>query len=195
LKHETDTLEDLKFVLRTIANIQQSSDLIEEDIVDIKERYRTLEMYKIEISSEEKEILGSIQQMWNNLFMNSKYCDVGLTVIKERFTEITKEQISDFGSKLKEFAEKFATNGPGAVGDDLDLGVKLLKVFRDELHKLELEKQELTNAEKLFNLPISSYAALMQVQKETKALEELYKLYEEQKVKKLLILVGFVFYL
>jgi dynein heavy chain, axonemal len=182
-------LEDLKFVLRTIANIQQSSDLIEESIVDIKERYRTLDMYKIEITSEEKEILGCIQQIWSNLFMNSKYRDVGLTVIKERFTEITREQISDFGSKLKEFAEKFATYGPGAVGDDLDLGVKLLKTFKDELNKLELEKQELTNAEKLFNLPISSYAALMQVKKETRALEDLYKLYEEQKVAKHLVLI------
>jgi dynein heavy chain len=40
---------------------------------------------------------------------------------------------------------------------------------------------ELTNAERLFNLPISGYPALVQVQKEMRGLEELYKLYEEQR--------------
>jgi dynein heavy chain len=171
----------LKFVLRTIANIQQESDTIEEAIRDVHERYRTIEMYKLEVTPEEREILASLQPTWASLFMSSKHRDVGLTIVKEKFTEITLSQISDFGVKLKAFAEKFAKQGPGSVGDDLDTGVKLLKSYKEELHKLEQDKQELTNAERLFNLPISSYAALTHVQKEMRALDELYKLYEEQK--------------
>jgi dynein heavy chain len=138
-------------------------------------------MYKIEVTPEEKEILALLDPKWANLFINSKHRDVGLSIIKEKFTEITIDQINDFGIKLKAFAEKFANHGPGSVGDELDLGVKLLKAYKDELHKLEADKQELTNAERLFNLPISSYAALNHVQKEMRALDELYKLYEEQK--------------
>lgn len=139
-------------------------------------------MYKIEFTNEERDVLAEIQSKWNALFISSKHRDVGLTNIKEHFTAITTDQISDFSVKLKAFAEKFANNGPGAVGSDLDLGSKLLKSFRDELHKLENEKQELTNAERLFNLPISSYPELVHVQKEMKGLEDLYKLFEEQKV-------------
>lgn len=122
LNHETDTLEDLKFVLRTISNIQQESDTIEEAIRDVHERYRTIEMYKIEVTPEELETLASLEPTWASLFMNSKHRDVGLTIVKEKFTEITIDQISDFGVKLKAFAEKFAKQGPGSVGDDLDLG-------------------------------------------------------------------------
>ena len=181
MERDTDTLEDLKFVLRVIADIQQSSDTIEEAILDIQERYRTLEMYNIDVTNEEKEYLKSLEPKWEKLFIRSKHRNVGLTVVKEKFTEITQDQISDFGIKLKAFAEKFAHEGPGSVGEDLDTGVKKLKLFRDELTKLENDKQELTNAERLFNLPISSYAALTQVQKEMKALDDLYKLYEEQK--------------
>jgi dynein heavy chain len=181
LNHETDTLEELKFVLRTISNIQAVSDTIEEQMREIKERYRTLDMYKIEVTPEEKEILGNIENQWSELFINSKHRDVGLGVIKVRFTEITSDQISDFGGKVKAFAEKFARFGPGSVGEDLDGGVKLLKSYKDELTKLEHEKQELTNAERLFNLPISNYAALWQVQKEMKGLDDLYRLYEDQK--------------
>ncbi len=169
-------------MLRTISDIQQSSDTVETLILEIRERYRTLHMYKIEYAHEEKEILNEVEPRWNALFIRSKHRDVGLTNIKEHFTAITTDQISDFSVKLKTYAEKFANNGPGAVGSDLDLGFKLLKTYRDELHKLENEKQELTNAERLFNLPISSYPELLQVQKEMKGLEDLYKLYEEQKV-------------
>ncbi len=141
-----------------------------------------MDMYKIDVTHEEKEVLSLIEPAWNELFMSSKHRDVGLTIIKERFTEITQSQISDFGVRIKLFAEKFATSGPGSVGEDLELGSKVIKAYRDELHKLEHDKQELTNAERLFNLPISSYASLIQVQKEMRGLEELYKLYEEQKV-------------
>ena len=182
MTHETDTLDDLKFVLRTISDIQQSSDTIETLILEIRERYRTLEMYKIEFAPDEKDILNEIEPRWNSLFISSKHRDVGLTNIKEHFTAITTDQISDFSVKLKTFAEKFANHGPGSVGSDLDLGSKLLKSYRDELHKLENEKQELTNAERLFNLPISSYPEFVHVQKDMKALEDLYKLFEEQKV-------------
>lgn len=137
-------------------------------------------MYKFKISQEEEEILNTIESYWSQLFLNSKHRDVGLSVIKERFTEITQIQINEFGKAIKAFAEKFAQHGPGSVGEDLDTGIKLLKTYREELNKLEREKQDLTNAEKLFNLPISSYPALLHVQKEMKGLEEIYKLYENQ---------------
>ena len=109
-------------MLRTISNIQQESDTIEEAIRDVHERYRTLRMYNIEITSEERDTLESLEKTWLSLFISSKHRNVGLTIVKEKFTEITIDQINDFGVKLKAFAEKFAKNGPGSVGDDLDLG-------------------------------------------------------------------------
>ena len=42
-------------------------------------------------------------------------------------------------------------------------------------------RQELTNAEKLFDLPITSYPNLVKVQTEMRGLEMIYSLYEEQK--------------
>ncbi len=182
MKNDTDTLEDLKFVLRTITEIQQVSDLIEERIREIKERYRTLHMYEFQIGQDEQDALNQIQSMWDTLFINSKHRNVDLTLVKERFTEITSIQITEFAKLVKVFAEKFAQYGPGSVGDDLDAGIKLMKTYRDELMKLEHEKQDLTNAERLFNLPISNYPTLLNVQKEMKSLEELYKLYEDQMV-------------
>lgn len=51
LKRSTDTLEDLKFVLRTIAEIQGQSDIIEAKIQDIKDKYNLLESYNQKVRS------------------------------------------------------------------------------------------------------------------------------------------------
>lgn len=57
-----------------------------------------------------------------------------------------------------------------------------MKEYRKTVEKFETDRQELANAEKLFDLPITMYPELLQVQKEMKGLEQIYALYEEQKV-------------
>lgn len=57
-----------------------------------------------------------------------------------------------------------------------------MKTFRVEVGDLEAARQELANAEKLFDLPITMYPNLLEVQKQMKGLEMVYTLYEEQKV-------------
>lgn len=57
-----------------------------------------------------------------------------------------------------------------------------MKKYQEEVGNLEAQRQELTNAEKLFELPITMYPELQKVQKETKGLEQIYDIYSEQKV-------------
>ena len=139
--------------------------------------------------------------------------------MKLKFTDITQKQIAQFKTDLEDFAERFHGAGPGAVGGDLDHGLKILTDFKKELAKSEAERsatllgaistifhlisffkcnslkqrpitfvsamwffrQELTNAEKLFDLPITTYPNLLRVQTEMRGLEMVYALYEEQK--------------
>ena len=61
-------------------------------------------------------------------------------------------------------------------------GVSLLKDYQKEVEQLEAERQELGNAERLFDLSITMYPELVQILKEMKGLEQIYALYEEQKV-------------
>lgn len=64
----------------------------------------------------------------------------------------------------------------------LFVGLALMKTFREEVNQLETDRQELANAEKLFDLPITMYPNLLDVQKQMKGLEMVYALYEEQNV-------------
>ncbi|KAG9487629.1 hypothetical protein GDO78_007442 [Eleutherodactylus coqui] len=179
-----DTLEDLKFVLATIADIRDMSLVVEMRYRDIQERYRTLTMYNIEFDEEEKVLAEKITHIWEALFLESKQVDHSLGKVKRKFTQITKDQIENYKNQMLQFAELFRSEGPGAVGDDLDQGLQVLDAYEKELVKYEKNRQELANAEKLFDLPITLYPELLQVQKEMKGLRQIYDIYSAQKLAK-----------
>ena len=61
-------------------------------------------------------------------------------------------------------------------------GVKRLKKFQEEFAELEKERQELVNAEKLFDLPITLYSDLIAVDGSLQGMSKVFELYEAQRV-------------
>ncbi|XP_014373608.2 dynein heavy chain 10, axonemal, partial [Alligator sinensis] len=184
LRKTPDSLEDLKFVLGTIADIKDMSLRVELKYLDIQERYRTLAVYNIPTSEEESELVNKIKEKWETLLFDATEVDHSLGSIKRTFTEITKHQIGDYSKEISDFFHRFTTEGPGAVGENLDKGLDLLGIFDKELDKLEKNRQELANAEKLFDLPITMYPDLMKAQNDMKGLKQIYEIYKSQKVAK-----------
>ncbi|XP_043835576.1 dynein axonemal heavy chain 10 [Dromiciops gliroides] len=184
LKRPPTSLEDLKFVLATIADIRSQSFSVELRFRDIQERYRTMAMYDLYPSEAEGELASQIEDIWKNLFAESVEVEHCLGGIKKTFTEITRTEIADYSHEIKDFARRFYREGPGSVGEDLDKGMELLAVFEKELVKHERNRQELANAEKLFDLPITMYPELLQVQREIAGLRQIYDIYHAQKAAK-----------
>ena len=108
--------------------------------------------------------------------------------------------MKEFTGSVSVFHNKFAEEGPGTVGEDLDdgmylsmcnlywflslliIGVKKLKDFQAEFAELEKERQELVNAEKLFDLPITLYSDLIEVDNHLQGMAKVFELYEAQRV-------------
>eukprot|EP00062_Callorhinchus_milii_P021625 gi/632978548/ref/XP_007905975.1/ PREDICTED: dynein heavy chain 10, axonemal [Callorhinchus milii] len=184
LKKRPDSLEDLKFVLSTIAKIRDMSLMVELRLHDIQERYRTLNMYGIQTKEEEKLLQMNIRVIWDALFLESRKIDYRLGSVKKKFTRITTVQTKDFADQLAVFATKFHSEGPGAVGEDLDQGLEILVKFEAEVLVFEKNRQELANAEKLFDLNITLYPDLLNIQKQMKGLRQIYDIYKMQKIAK-----------
>lgn len=62
-----------------------------------------------------------------------------------------------------------------------------MATYETELDSVEASRQELAKAEKLFNLPITMYPELLNVQKEMKGLRQIYEIYKSQKVRMTII--------
>ncbi|KAK5620023.1 Dynein heavy chain 10, axonemal [Crenichthys baileyi] len=181
LKRSPDTFEDLKGVLSTISDISGMSLDVEIRFTDIQERYRTLAMHSVKVGEDEKELVANIENMWKDLFAESREVDQSLTDVKKSFSEITKKRIEDFKQELAVFAESFTMHGPGAVGDRLDEGLKIMAKYEADLAKIEAERQELTSAEKLLELPVSVFPEATRIQSDMKGLRQIYDVYKAQK--------------
>uniref|UniRef100_A0A3B4UD57 Dynein axonemal heavy chain 10 n=1 Tax=Seriola dumerili TaxID=41447 RepID=A0A3B4UD57_SERDU len=173
LKQRPDTFESLKSVLGTISDIRHMSLDVELRFTDIKERYRTLGMYKDEL-----ELVASIDHMWSDLFTESRQVDRGLTDVKKTFTQ---EKTEEFKQELSIFAESFNMHGPGAVGDDLEKGLTIMGTYETDLAKVVAGRQELANAEKLLDLPVTVYPEVISMQKDMKGLRQIYDVFKAQK--------------
>lgn len=57
-----------------------------------------------------------------------------------------------------------------------------MSTYETELVRVEASRQELAKAEKLFNLPITMYPELLNVQKEMRGLRQIYEIFKSQKV-------------
>lgn len=71
------------------------------------------------------------------------------------------------------------------------IGLKIMTTYEAELARVEASRQELAKAEKLFNLPITMYPELLNVQKEMKGLRQIYEIYKKQKVRMTIHYVNF----
>ncbi|XP_077600352.1 dynein axonemal heavy chain 10-like [Stigmatopora nigra] len=184
LKQSPDTFENLKNVLGTISDIKDMSLNVKLSITDIQERYRTLAMYKVKVAVEEKELMENINQIWNDLFTESKRVDRSLTNVKVSFKETTKGMTEEFQQHLSVFVGKFNMEGPGAVGEDLDEGLAKMEFYEAELAKAVEGRQDLANAEKLLDLPITVYPEIVSIQKDMHGFRLIYVIYQDQKAAK-----------
>lgn len=76
----------------------------------------------------------------------------------------------------------FEAEGPGAVGHDMDRGIKLMDAYVVRFDDLDAQRLELMKAEKLFDLPLTDYTDFLRVKREFEAMHVLYKLYKQQKI-------------
>lgn len=63
------------------------------------------------------------------------------------------------------------------------LGIKLLEKFQAQYTIFEKQRQELANAQKLFDLPITKYDDLIEVDTDLRNLTKVYELYHAQKAR------------
>ncbi|KAJ3328734.1 Dynein heavy chain 10, axonemal, partial [Blyttiomyces sp. JEL0837] len=181
LKRAPATLDDLTFVLNVIAEIRASSEEIEFKYMDVIEAYRTLDNNLIEVDKAELAAAISLPELWQNMLKKSSDVDDALIPVKAKFTETTQNQVKEFKAELKAFKDDFTTNGPGGMDLDMEKGIELLGEAKEAVANFLLRRENLVRAEKLFNLNVTSYPELFDLEHEIKELDKIYELYTEVK--------------
>lgn len=174
---ETVDLDQLKFVLNIIAEIQECTLDVELEMVDINERYRTITRYNINVPDEEVAAAMNIENRWRKLYVDARTRDLRLVDTKTTFREVTVQQDLDFRAELELLRKEFLDTGPGNSSISLDDGVDLLRDFQKRVAKHNKTKAMLVNAQNLFNLDVKPYPVLQQTCSDLDQLEKIYDVY------------------
>ena len=200
ISREPEDLDELKAVLNDITAIDEMKMQKELDINETMECFRTLEKSGLDatslVSADREEDSGQfdakelsqafssarvLNKTWHTLWIDSKTKDLRLNRVKDKFRIVTQEDAEKFSSQVQEVKRNFDQTGPGSLGADMDLqqGAASLKDYKQQLSKLFARREEIVNAQKLFNLELSSYPALVQMKSEIAQLDILYGFFEE----------------
>jgi len=181
LQFDPSNLEDLKFVLNVVTRISDRSMDMELMYLDIAERYSTLTRYDIRVEESEISIALGLSERWRKLWVDSKTKDLRLVDVKDEFREVTKEQAVSFIGESVKVKKEFPERGPGSSNITLAEGNILLDEYTKKIHQMNSQKKELIVAENMFNLDVTSYPALSEIEHEMEKLTAIYGIYREFK--------------
>ena len=116
---------------------------------------------------------------WMKLVDEADQKDFQVNDIKKNFAEVTKTEVLKFKNELKEEYEKYIGNGPGSEHVSLDEGMELLSLSKDANRRFNRRREEYVLAEKLFNLTISKFPELINMEEQNKIYDEIYAIYKE----------------
>ncbi|VDP74395.1 unnamed protein product [Echinostoma caproni] len=181
LEDDPNSLDELKIMLKLIRDLHFSSLDVEFKIRDIQERYRLLRLHQYAVPDDEQQLASEIESTWNQLLEAARIKENSLGGVKRKFTKLTQDEIQNFAVLVERLAKRFYEEGPGTKTQDLDAGAAELGACQAEIEEVEKQRQELASAEKLFDLPITPYPQLLQIETELHGLAQLFAVYNAQK--------------
>lgn len=157
------TIDELKALLNQIAEVKTVSMMMEFKIADVVEKFRTLQMYNQPVEAEKVAEAFGLEKLWEDLVVKASGKDADLKSSKELFAKETEEDVAEFKKGLVVLYQQYKAEGPSSPQTDLDDGLRLIEYYKERTLELNKRKEELVLAEKLFNLSISSFPELVNI--------------------------------
>ncbi|CAH1165598.1 unnamed protein product [Phyllotreta striolata] len=168
-------LERFKNVLFAISSIIKGNVAAELEFYNFQETYRMLNQHNIHFDPSHEALAYQLEKDWQVLLLSAMYREQLLEPAKERYAGLTQNEIKEFLLVLKEFMDRYVAEGPESVGENLDLGLKLMDEYRTEFETLEAKRQELVAAEMLFDIPLVDYSDYLNAKYSFEGIEVVYR--------------------
>ena len=181
LECEPQDLYALKLMLNTIARINKFNLDMVLTSINVKEIYEMLEKHGVTVAPQEKNGAEGLLSEWSSVYKASKTKDLRLVDVKEKFREVTKEQVAKFGKEALSQQRKLQERGPGSSSLTLDAGLEVLNTWRNRVDEMRRIKTELSNSEELFGLTVSIHPEFTFIEEEINKLGAVYSLYRDFK--------------
>jgi len=115
-------------IMQTIADVKNTAIQAEVQIFSYQQCFQAMRTHGIVFSPSDEAMAYELQRDWESLYLETLYRASTLESTKDKFSELTQEQIQQFLVETATFAEDFETLGPGSIENDLEFGLKKMDV-------------------------------------------------------------------
>ena len=179
LKRSPDSLEDLKFVLKVIADINDMNPDMELRYYSMIEQYRVLITFDLETPPAEQASAFNAFNAWENLMQVSREVDFSLLAAKVKFKAVTEMQVAEFSDVVSSKFGAFKSAGPGAPDISLEAGSEMLARYQEILEGMQKQRDDIVLAQRLFNIPMQPFPEMQAAEKDMRTLETIFKFYND----------------
>ncbi|XP_069945849.1 dynein axonemal heavy chain 10-like isoform X2 [Cherax quadricarinatus] len=179
LHQSPDDLSSLTVVMRAVGRVSSEHANLHTSLLDVRQMFHTLHVYGIEVLESDHEGLENTAEQLEVLHHSAITVQKNVQPVQAFFLSNTKKKVAEFRETVKHFHDKFVTQGPGAVGDNLDKGVELLKEYSDEVLVFLKQRQELDEEEDIFDLAATQYPGLDNAILVLNQLKDVFNIYQQ----------------
>jgi wobble nucleotide-excising tRNase len=97
------------------------------------------------------------------------------------FSQITEDRVKEFKDMLAEAYRNYVADGPGAEQVSLEDGVEILVDYIEKCREYTIKKEENVLSEILFNLPISKFNELIEMEKKNAIYTQIYEIFKSHR--------------
>ncbi|KAK3856109.1 hypothetical protein Pcinc_037532 [Petrolisthes cinctipes] len=179
LERKPEDLAALTVVLRAVGEVRYQHAHLHTDISDVRQMFHTLHVYGIQVQETEHRKLDTASEKLEILQQNALKVQRSLGPVHAFHLANTQSKVADFSTRVDKFHSRFENSGPGAVGEDLEKGLELLKMYSEEMGKLEKERKGLDEEEDVFDLPATQYPGLDHIVLVMARLKKVFNIYQQ----------------
>ncbi|KAI5709065.1 hypothetical protein M8J76_009444 [Diaphorina citri] len=168
---DAESFKNALQVIQKVKNMVLDTDLITYEIIN---RNNTLKKHDSPVMQDE---LDDLTAFWKQIHTEAKIKQLKILPYRDTFAEISQGLIDDFLDRINQFVERFYSEGPYSVEDDLSLGSTMMGEYRTQFDDFNQEKTDKLLAEELFDLPVSNYKPYEEAYRVFERLEQIYRVY------------------
>ncbi|XP_050426983.1 dynein axonemal heavy chain 10-like [Adelges cooleyi] len=181
LNSHVQDVESFKVVLQAVEDIKHMVFFADYSFNEIENRFNLMKSHSLKIPYENHFQYKALKDDWKVLYGEALSKSYSVEEIKKGFTGVAQEQINEFIDRVALFLKDYYENGPGTVGENLDLGIPKLKEFDEKFSDIFEERYEAVKSALLFGLPYIPMEHLEAAFQNFKCMQYILELYMRQK--------------
>ncbi|XP_071539234.1 dynein axonemal heavy chain 10-like [Panulirus ornatus] len=169
--------------MRAVGQVTSDHAHLHTALLDVRQMFHTLHVYGIQVPEHDHDQLQRTSERLEELHSSAIIVQKSVQPVQAHYLTITQEKVAQFSVSVRDFHQRFDTEGPGAVGDDLAKGLMLLKEYSDEIATLLKHRQTLDEEEDVFDLAATQYPGLDDAVIVMKQLRDVFTIYNQLRVR------------